>query len=176
MFLLGREFLLLTDYGAVANLLERDLPPTLRIERWILRLLEYTFSIQHQRGIDNVMADVFSRLPFARRSVVEADLTRGESSHDRTTRNIEGNGYTGCLSDVNRPGPSAFSCENSCLNFQSLSRPTLGDSVATSLIGSVSAGSGDSQSEMGDSSYRVGLPTCKLGFRRCAPEIRVRYM
>ncbi len=65
MFLLGREFLLRTDHAALRNLLRRDLPPTTRVERWILRLSEYTFRIEYKRGQDNVIADVLSRLPFA---------------------------------------------------------------------------------------------------------------
>ena len=65
MFLLGKEFLLLTDHSALRNLLQRDLPPKSRVERWILWLSEYTFRIEYQRGQDNVIADVLSRLPFA---------------------------------------------------------------------------------------------------------------
>ena len=65
MFLLGKEFLLRTDHSALRNLLRRDLPPTIRVERWILRLSEYTFRIEYQRGQDNVIAEVLSRLPFA---------------------------------------------------------------------------------------------------------------
>ena len=65
MFLLGREFLLRTDHAALRNLLRRDLPPTTRVERWILRLSEYTFKIEYQKGQNNVVADVLSRLPFA---------------------------------------------------------------------------------------------------------------
>ena len=66
MFLLGRDFFLRTDHAALAKLLRRDLPSTNRIERWILRLSEYMFRIQHQRGIDNVIADVLAMLPFTR--------------------------------------------------------------------------------------------------------------
>ena len=65
MFLLGREFLLRTDYAALRNILRRDLPPTVRLKMWILRLSEYTFKIEYRRGQDNVVADVLSRLPFA---------------------------------------------------------------------------------------------------------------
>ena len=74
MFLLGREFLLRTDHAALAKVLRRDLPPTTRVERWILRLSEYMFRIQHQRGIDNVIANVLFRLPFARGSVEDWTL------------------------------------------------------------------------------------------------------
>ena len=45
--------------------MRRDLPPTTRDERWILRLSEYNFKIEYQTGQDNVIADVLSRLPFA---------------------------------------------------------------------------------------------------------------
>ena len=65
MFLLGKEFLLRTDHAALRNLLRRDIPPTSRVERWILRLSEYSFKIEYQRGQDNIIADVLSRLPYA---------------------------------------------------------------------------------------------------------------
>ncbi len=42
MFLLDREFWLRTDHAAQRKLLLRDLPPTSRVKRWILRLSEYT--------------------------------------------------------------------------------------------------------------------------------------
>ena len=82
MFLLGKEFLLRTDHAALRNLLRRDLPPTTRVERWILRLSEYNFKIEYQRGQDNIIADVLSRLPFASAENVEKptaldDTTRG---------------------------------------------------------------------------------------------------
>ena len=94
MFLLGREFLLRTDHAALAKLLRRDLPPTTRVERWILRLSEYMFRIQHQRGIDNVIAEVVFRLPFACGSV--EDCT--SSSSENTSSGKRGN--TGSSSAV----------------------------------------------------------------------------
>ena len=65
MFFLRKDFLLRTDHSALRNLLRRDLPPTTRVKRWILRLSEYTFRIEYQIGQDNVIADVLSKLPFA---------------------------------------------------------------------------------------------------------------
>ena len=65
MLLLCREFFLQTDHAALRNLLRRDMPPTTRVERLILRLCEYNFKIEYQRGQNNIIADVFSRLPFA---------------------------------------------------------------------------------------------------------------
>ena len=64
-FYLAKNFSLRTDHAALRNLLRRDLPPTTRVERWILRLSEYTFRIEYQKGQDNVIADDLSRLPFA---------------------------------------------------------------------------------------------------------------
>ena len=54
-----------TDHAALSNLLRRDLLPTSRVERWILRLSEYNFKIEYKRRQDKVMADVLSRLLFA---------------------------------------------------------------------------------------------------------------
>ena len=42
MFLLDREFLLRTDHAALRKLLLRNLPPTSRVKRWILRFSKYT--------------------------------------------------------------------------------------------------------------------------------------
>ena len=65
MFLLEKEFLLRTDHSPLRNLFSRNLLPTNRVERWILRLSEYNFWNEYQRGQDNVIADVLSRLLFA---------------------------------------------------------------------------------------------------------------
>ena len=100
MFLLGREFLLRTDHAALAKLLRRDLPPTTRVERWILRLSENMFRIQHQRGIDNVIADVISRLPFASGSVEDST-----SSSSANTSNGK-RGSTGSSPSVVQPKSS----------------------------------------------------------------------
>ena len=47
MFLLGKELLLRTDHADLRDLFRRDIPPTSRVERWILRLLEYSFKIEY---------------------------------------------------------------------------------------------------------------------------------
>ena len=65
MLLLDRDFFLRTDHAALGKLLRRDLPFTSRNEQWILRLSEYVFRIEHKPGVENVIADVLSRLPFA---------------------------------------------------------------------------------------------------------------
>ena len=65
IFLLDKEFLLRTDHAALRNLLRRDVPLTIWIERWIFSLSEYKFEIEYHRGQDNVIADFLSRLHFA---------------------------------------------------------------------------------------------------------------
>lgn len=51
---------------ALVNLLPRDLQPTTRVQKLILRISEDTFRIEHQRVKTNVIADVLSRLLFSR--------------------------------------------------------------------------------------------------------------
>ena len=107
IFLVGKPFLLRTDHAALANLLRRDLPPTSRVERWILRLSEYTFRIEHQPGKDNVIADVLSRLPFASAaSEGSEDSTQPTTSSLREERNEK-------VSEPLRkvPEPQAKGCE-----------------------------------------------------------------
>ena len=65
VFLLGKEFFIRTDHAALRNLVRRDTFQTSRVVRWILRLSEYSFKIEYQRGQYNVIANVLSRLPFA---------------------------------------------------------------------------------------------------------------
>lgn len=66
IFLLGRPFLLQTDHMALINLPRCDLLLTTRVQRLILRLSQYVFKIAYRRGKVNLMADVLSRLFFAR--------------------------------------------------------------------------------------------------------------
>ena len=84
MFLLNREFLLRRDHGALRNILRRDLPPTTRIERRILRLLAYSFKIEYLRSQDNVVADVRLRLPFATAQKANNSLSSSPGSQHTT--------------------------------------------------------------------------------------------
>ena len=95
MFLLCKEFLLRNDHAALRNLLRRDLPLTTRVERWILCLSEYNFKIEYQRGQDNVIADVLSRLPFA-----GAKSAEKSTAHDQVPRDVNSP-----ESEVPRPNP-----------------------------------------------------------------------
>jgi len=61
MYLYGREFELLTDHKPLEMIYSRTSKPSLRIERWALRLLPFTFKVRYIPGSQNI-ADSLSRL------------------------------------------------------------------------------------------------------------------
>ncbi|BFZ05447.1 hypothetical protein BsWGS_08486 [Bradybaena similaris] len=60
-YLLGRKFLILTDNKPLA-ILNSKLPKNSRLTRWSLLLQDYSFEIQHVKGIYNCLPDILSRL------------------------------------------------------------------------------------------------------------------
>ena len=62
-YLIGKEFLILTDNKAIKQIFEnpKSNPPP-RIARWILRMSDFQFKIQHIPGTENI-ADYMSRNP-----------------------------------------------------------------------------------------------------------------
>ena len=141
IYLLDVPCHLRTDHAALVNLLKRDLPPTTRVQKWILRLSEYVFTIEYQRGKENIIADVLSRLPFV--SGVETansdstlqpdeDDAAGPSLHsievlDSDPENDEEledfDDFSGVLGNLIREGGSTRLCAldqtSSALNFSS---------------------------------------------------------
>lgn len=61
LYLLGIKFTLLTDCKALKFLFSPRSRPCARIERWVLKLQNYTYDVEHIPGSAN-LADVFSRL------------------------------------------------------------------------------------------------------------------
>ncbi|XP_062701591.1 uncharacterized protein K02A2.6-like [Aedes albopictus] len=61
IYLIGREFKLLTDCKALTFLFTPASRPCARIERWVLRLQSFQYTVVHIPGQSNI-ADVFSRL------------------------------------------------------------------------------------------------------------------
>ena len=61
-YLIGSKFLLLTDHGALKWMMTTS-NLTGRLARWSLLLHEYEFEIRHKLGVENVVADCFSRFP-----------------------------------------------------------------------------------------------------------------
>jgi hypothetical protein len=61
-YLHGRRFKLVTDHNAlIAIFTTRE--PTGRIARWVEKLQQYDFTIEHKKGVENYVADAFSRNP-----------------------------------------------------------------------------------------------------------------
>jgi len=88
IYLLGAQFHLRTDHAALVNLLKRDLPPTTRVQKWILRLSEYVFTIEYQKGERNVIADALSRLPIAIGVEVSATSDTPPQGSDHSRHNV----------------------------------------------------------------------------------------
>ncbi|GBM32909.1 Retrovirus-related Pol polyprotein from transposon 412 [Araneus ventricosus] len=61
-YLYGRKFLLQTDHASLRWLLNFK-KPEIQIARWIQRLQEYNFEIQHRKGTSHENADALSRRP-----------------------------------------------------------------------------------------------------------------
>ena len=63
VYLLGRQFTLVTDHSALQWL--QSVEPKGRIARWLMTLQEYSFTIKHRPGVSHGNADGISRLPSA---------------------------------------------------------------------------------------------------------------
>ena len=63
LYLIGKQFLILTDNKAVELIFKNPASnPPPRIARWILRMCDYRFNIKHKPGAENI-ADYMSRNP-----------------------------------------------------------------------------------------------------------------
>ncbi len=80
-YLYGTRFLLVTDHRALLWLANTPQPPAL-LARWILRLQEFEFKIQHRPGKAHQNADALSRKPFCSASIAVNVIGQ--------TKNLEG--------------------------------------------------------------------------------------
>ena len=85
VYLLGRRFIIRTDHKNLLFLMSSQIPKLVRLR---LQLLEYQFTIEHVAGVDNVVADLLSRVNLISSTdtlsiLVEADKgTEGISTAD----------------------------------------------------------------------------------------------
>lgn len=61
MYLIGKEFELITDHKPLEFIFSERSKPSARIERWILRLQPFTYKVIYRKGTENI-ADPLSRL------------------------------------------------------------------------------------------------------------------
>ena len=62
VYLIGVSFLIVTDHQCLTFLKSANFQNA-RITRWSMLLMQYNYTIAYCRGIDNVVADFFSRHP-----------------------------------------------------------------------------------------------------------------
>jgi hypothetical protein len=108
--LLGVPFVLRTDHR---NLLYLNEAGSAKVTRWKIEIQNYNFRIEHIPGVENIPADVFSRLikPFEARTVMLNVLTRsgrGEGNEVGQGGPTEGSGaITTILQTVLEEGPAS---------------------------------------------------------------------
>ena len=61
MYLIGCKLRIITDHKPLLTIWNKLNPP-LKIEWWDLRLLPYKYTIEHEKGVNNI-ADFLSRHP-----------------------------------------------------------------------------------------------------------------
>jgi hypothetical protein len=108
--LLGVPFLLRTDHR---NLLYLNEAGSAKVTRWKIEIQNYNFRIEHIPGVENISADVFSRLikPYEARTVLLNVLTRrGRGGGNKVGQKglTEGSGaITTILHNVSEEGPAS---------------------------------------------------------------------
>ena len=84
VFLIGVDFTLRTDHKALIGIFSSQLATSSRIVKWLLKLQPFKFFIEVIPGVENVVADALSRIPWKVRSTeppkTSPDTSKFESS------------------------------------------------------------------------------------------------
>ncbi len=70
-YLLGSEFVVYMDHKPLKSLFTKDMVNT-RILRWATMLAEYGVKIEDKKGVNNVRADMLSRIEPSKVAVIDA--------------------------------------------------------------------------------------------------------
>ena len=88
VYLLGKEFTLVTDHSALQWL--HSVEPKGRLARWVMALQEYCFTVKHRPGSNNKNADALSRLPLPQDACLQTPPKQNVPISSCTTTVIPG--------------------------------------------------------------------------------------
>ena len=88
VYLLGKEFTLVTDHSALQWL--HSVEPKGRLARWVMALQEYCFTVKHRPGSNNKNADALSRLPLPHEACLQTPPKQNVPISSCTTTVIPG--------------------------------------------------------------------------------------
>ena len=61
-YLLGTNFLLMTDHKPIVQIMGKPIDSlSNRLQRWLVAIQHFSFSVRHIKGVDNILADALSR-------------------------------------------------------------------------------------------------------------------
>ena len=102
-----------------------------KLQKMPLELSEYNFSIEHQKGVSNVIADILSRLPFA----TAVEKSGDEPDKDGNSRESDGRTHSSDPTrtpNASREKPSAASANSNSSNKGRTTDPDLSSALADS--------------------------------------------
>lgn len=140
VYLLGTQFLLVTDCKALTQTLEKkDILP--RVARWAMTLQDYTFSVQHRSGNRMAHVDSLSRYPVMAINSVLSQRIKEEQEKDTRIKEI--------VSNIGTSNQTEYSVSNGILYRYSNGRHLLvvPDAISTGIIRQVHESNGHFLSE-----------------------------